>query len=176
MSEGPDDFQNARRVWDPATGFDWDRVEDPVAAIAEELGGDLTEDQVRRVIAWHQARGASHEVLHAAVIERAMNWLGATDTRRGDLRAIRRPDRAEQHAEPPAERRFGLRAAIVAKELAPYSAAAALSVRALAKVFACSHGEVFRLREDFRRALGVVVPRSQESDATDDAGDSDSET
>lgn len=176
MSEGPDDFQNARRVWEPATGFDWDLVEDPLAGIKEELGGDFSEDQVRRVIAWHQARGASHEYLFAAVLERALYWMGGADVRRADLRAIRRPDRAEQHAEPPAERRFGLRAAVVAKELAPFSFAGSMSVRMLARVFGCSHGEVHRLREDFRRSLGIVLPHSQEFDATDDAEDSDSET
>lgn len=176
MSDGPDDFQNARRVWEPSCGFDWDAVEDPVSAIAEEIGADLTHDQVRRVLEWHESRGSSHEFLYAAVIERALNWLGAADIRRGDLRAIRRPDRVEQDAGPPSERRFGLRAAILAKELAPYSFAGSMSVRMLAKVFGCSHGEVHRLREDFRRALGIVLPSSQESDAMDDAEDSDSET
>jgi hypothetical protein len=137
---------------EPATGFDWESVEDPVDLVREEL--HLTRAQAERVWHWHLQRGRADYAGEQTVAMRLLLWLGSADDERMDMRSIRRPERAESDQDlRPLERRIGLRAAVAIKQMQPYSRLSRLSLRALEKIFRVDRKEIRRLAADFRNAF-----------------------
>ncbi len=147
------DQPEASDLREPAIGFEWDEVEDPIGVVLEELGSGFTRDQAERICRWRLRQGRVTEAETLILLERVLLWIGGADDLRADLRGIRRPDRAAADREHPLARRIGLRAAVAIKELHPYSRLGRLSCKTLAKVFLCSHGETWRLIDNFRRRV-----------------------
>jgi hypothetical protein len=150
--QDPDQPQ-ATHIREASVGFDWAAVEDPVGIVLEELGPGFTRVQAERVWRWHIHRGRADQAGELTLNERVMLWIGGADEDRGDLRALRRPDRAQADDTPLVERRIGVRAAVAVKELSKFSRMGRLSYKTLAKIFRCSHGEIWRVAQNFRASV-----------------------
>lgn len=147
------DQPEVTRLREASIGFDWDSVEDPVGVLLEELGPGFNRGQAETVWRWHLHRGRADKAGELTIAERIVLWLGGSDEDRKDLRALRRPDRVQADDTPIVERRIGVRAAVVVKELGPFSRFGRLSYRSLAKIFRCSPGEIWRVSQNFRASV-----------------------
>lgn len=152
----PDDLASpAAHVREPAVAFDFNVLDSPLDLAHEELesvlGRKVSRAEAETLWHWHLRQTAADKAAERTVAERILIWIGGgrpmdyIATGKGSVRP-------EETEEARAERRIGLRAAIVIGELAPH-AEQDFSVRELCRIFGVSRGLVWKLTQNFREMV-----------------------